>query len=100
MKTLQFGNLGPEKVTPEKATPGKATPGKATPGGAMPHKAMFDLRLQNHRFDVALNNLVQGVCFFDGAKRLILANRRYAEIYGLTLDSIQPGTTLKEIVER
>ena len=67
-----------------------------TPSGT---KALFDLRMQNHRFDVALNNLVQGVCFFDGARRLILANRRFAEIYGLTLDSIQPGTTLKEIVE-
>jgi diguanylate cyclase (GGDEF)-like protein/PAS domain S-box-containing protein len=51
------------------------------------------------QLDMALNNLTQGVCFFDGARRLILANRRYAEIYGLSTDTIRPGTTLEEIVE-
>jgi diguanylate cyclase (GGDEF)-like protein len=49
---------------------------------------------------VALNNLTQGVCFFDGAQRLILANQRYAEIYNLSVESIRPGTTLAEIVDR
>ena len=44
------------------------------------------------QLDMALNNLTQGVCFFDGARRLILANRRYAEIYGLSTDTIRPGT--------
>ena len=61
---------------------------------------MYDLQIQNHRLNVALNNLTQGVCFFDGSQRLVLANRRYAEIYGLPLECIRPGTTLKEIVER
>jgi PAS domain-containing protein len=61
---------------------------------------MYDLLLQNQRFDVALNNLSQGVCFFDGSRRLVLANRRYAEIYGLSPECIRPGTTLDEIVER
>jgi diguanylate cyclase (GGDEF)-like protein len=60
--------------------------------------SLSDLRIQNDRFDVALNNLIQGVCFFDGSRRLILANRRYAEIYGLPFDCIRPGTTLEEIV--
>jgi diguanylate cyclase (GGDEF)-like protein len=57
------------------------------------------LQTQIDRFDVALNNLTQGVCFFDGARRLILANQRYAEIYNLPLNSIRPGTTLEEIVD-
>ena len=51
------------------------------------------------QLDMALNNLTQGVCFFDGARKLILANRRYAEIYGLSTDTIRPGTTLEQIVE-
>ena len=58
-----------------------------------------ELELQNHRFDVALNNLSQGVCFFDGRQRLILANRRYAEIYNIAQELIQPGMALKEIVD-
>lgn len=57
-----------------------------------------ELELQNHRFDVALNNLSQGVCFFDGRQRLILANRRYAEIYNIARELIQPGMTLQEII--
>jgi diguanylate cyclase (GGDEF)-like protein len=63
------------------------------PGG------MYDLLIQNQRLEAALNNISQGICFFDGNHRLILANRRYAEIYGLPLECIRPGTTLTEIVE-
>src|ERR1700733_5140328 len=57
-----------------------------------------DPLIMGQRFDVALNNINQGVCFFNGQRRLILANRRYAEIYDLSVDSIRPGATLKEIV--
>ena len=62
-------------------------------------RAVRELQIQNHRFDVALNNLTQGVCFFDGRQRLILANRRYAEIYNQSAESVQPGTTLTQIVD-
>jgi len=41
----------------------------------------------------------QGLCFFDGAKRLILSNRRYAELYGIAPEAIRPGMELQEIVE-
>ena len=41
------------------------------------------LQLANHRFDVILNNMSQGVSFF-GDHLLIVANRRYSEIYGLS----------------
>jgi diguanylate cyclase (GGDEF)-like protein len=73
---------------------------KSRPPGSDSRVGLSDLRIQNHRFDVALNNLIQGVCFFDGSRRLILANRRFAEIYGISPDAIKPGTTLEEIVER
>jgi PAS domain-containing protein len=58
---------------------------------------LLDLRLQNHRLETALNNVTQGVCFFDGERRLVLANRRYAEIYELALECIRPGASLEEI---
>ena len=51
------------------------------------------------RFDTALNNMSQGLCFFDGEQRLIVCNDRYLDIYGLSPDCVPPGTTLKEIVK-
>ncbi|WP_325019229.1 EAL domain-containing protein [Bradyrhizobium sp.] len=51
------------------------------------------------RFDTALNNMSQGLCFFDGAKRLIVSNRQYCEIYSLSPDDVRPGMLLKDIVE-
>jgi diguanylate cyclase (GGDEF)-like protein/PAS domain S-box-containing protein len=52
------------------------------------------------QLDAALNSLTQGVCFFDSNRRLVLANRRYAEIYGLSAETIRPGTTWEEIIDR
>ena len=57
------------------------------------------LRTQNHQLDAALNNIVQGLAMFDAEHRLVLSNSRYAEIYGLTPAQVQPGTTLKQIIE-
>jgi diguanylate cyclase (GGDEF)-like protein len=57
------------------------------------------LREQNVQLDAALNNIVQGLAMFDGEHRLVLCNRRYAEIYGLASDQLKPGTTLQQIIE-
>ncbi len=56
------------------------------------------LRTLAERFDTAMNNMSQGLCFFDGQQRLITCNRRYTELYGLDSDRVQPGMRLKEIV--
>ena len=56
------------------------------------------LEATNHRLGAALDSISQGVCFFDGAGRLLLGNPRYAEIYGLDPARIQPGMSLQEIV--
>lgn len=57
------------------------------------------LRLQNLRFDTALNNMSQGLCFFDGSQRLIVCNNRYLEMYGLDPKRVRKGITLREIVD-
>jgi diguanylate cyclase (GGDEF)-like protein len=57
------------------------------------------LQEQNIRFDLVLEKMRQGLCFFDGSKRLIIANKRYAEIYGIAAEAIRPGMTLREIVD-
>ena len=51
------------------------------------------------RFETAIDNVSQGICFFDAGERLILSNRRYAEIYHIAPEQLQPGLTLREIVE-
>jgi diguanylate cyclase (GGDEF)-like protein len=57
------------------------------------------LGTQYHQLDAALNNIVQGLAMFDAEHRLVLCNRRYAEIYHLTPAQVRPGTTLKQIIE-
>jgi diguanylate cyclase (GGDEF)-like protein/PAS domain S-box-containing protein len=41
------------------------------------------LRVQNDRFDAALNNMSQGLCMVDSAQRLIVCNRRFIELFGI-----------------
>ncbi len=57
-----------------------------------------ELQQTNQRFDLALSNMSQGVCFFDREQRLIVANRRYAEMYNLPLACVGPGTSLMEVI--
>jgi diguanylate cyclase (GGDEF)-like protein len=58
-----------------------------------------ELTAQNVKFDAALENMLQGLAMFDAEQRLIVCNRRYAEMYGLTPDQVKPGTTVREIFE-
>ncbi|MBX9588453.1 MAG: PAS-domain containing protein [Hyphomonadaceae bacterium] len=58
-----------------------------------------ELKAQNMRLDAAMRNMSQGLCLFDAGQRVVLANTRYAEIYGLTPEQVKPGTTLREIFE-
>src|SRR5678815_960824 len=48
---------------------------------------------------VALNNITQGVCFFDAAQRLIVCNQRYIDLYRLPHERIHPGISLREAVD-
>jgi diguanylate cyclase (GGDEF)-like protein len=57
------------------------------------------LRETNLHLDAALNNMVQGLAMFDCEHRIVIANRRYAELYGLTPEQVKPGTSIGEIVE-
>jgi diguanylate cyclase (GGDEF)-like protein/PAS domain S-box-containing protein len=58
-----------------------------------------ELSEQNKRFDAALEHMKQAICMYDREQRLIVCNRRYAEMYGLTPDQVKPGTTLREVLE-
>lgn len=54
---------------------------------------------QNLRFETAINNMTQGLCFFDGNERLIVCNQRFVEMYGLDPSRVRPGVTLSGIVD-
>lgn len=57
------------------------------------------LLAQMLRYQTAIDNISQGVCFFDSEHRLVLANDRYAEIYHLDTELLQPGLPFREIIE-
>ena len=54
---------------------------------------------QKLQLDTALENMSQGLCMFDASQRLIVCNKRYAELYGLNGEQTKPGTTLRRILE-
>jgi diguanylate cyclase (GGDEF)-like protein len=43
--------------------------------------------------------MAQGLAMFDAEQRLIICNRRYAEMYGLTPEQVRPGTTVRQIFD-
>lgn len=57
------------------------------------------LQEKSQQFDVALNNMSQGLAMFDASERIILCNRRYVEMYGLPPEAVAPGRTLRELLE-
>jgi diguanylate cyclase (GGDEF)-like protein len=57
-----------------------------------------DLHAQNVRFDIAINNMTQGLLLYDPSGRLIVCNRRYMEIYGLSPSVVKPGLSFRDLV--
>jgi diguanylate cyclase (GGDEF)-like protein len=51
------------------------------------------------QLDVAMSNISQGLCFYDGNQRLIVCNRRYGEMYRLPPHAMRPGASLSEVVD-
>jgi len=58
-----------------------------------------NLRIRHFQFDTAINNMSQGLCFFDAAHQLIVCNDRYVDMYDLPRGRVGPGTPLTEIVD-
>jgi diguanylate cyclase (GGDEF)-like protein len=58
-----------------------------------------NLRVRHLQFDTAINNMSQGLCFFDASHRLIVCNDRYVDMYDLARDRVGRGTPLSEIVD-
>jgi methyl-accepting chemotaxis protein len=56
------------------------------------------IRAQNRQMATALRGMSLGLCVFDGNERLVLCNKRYADIYRLPDKLARPGVTLSEIL--
>jgi|ERR1051326_3923763 methyl-accepting chemotaxis protein len=61
--------------------------------------ASAQLHAQNSRFTTALNNMSQGICIFDGERRLVVCNNIYARLYSLPDELTQPGATHEAIIK-
>jgi diguanylate cyclase (GGDEF)-like protein len=59
-----------------------------------------ELESANARFKVAIDNMSQGLAMFDGDRRIIVSNEKYATMYGLSPDEVKPGTPVTEIYRR
>jgi methyl-accepting chemotaxis protein len=57
------------------------------------------LRWQSRRMRIALDNMSQGLCMFDGGERLVVCNQRYRDMYGLSAQVVRPGITLTELLQ-
>jgi diguanylate cyclase (GGDEF)-like protein len=57
------------------------------------------LKAQNLILDTALKTMSQGLAMFDAEQKVVTCNARYAEMYGLTMDQVKPGTRLQEIIQ-
>jgi diguanylate cyclase (GGDEF)-like protein/PAS domain S-box-containing protein len=53
----------------------------------------------NHQLDVALNNMIQGLCMFDGDNRLVVWNERYRTMYNIDPQHIWPGCGISDLLE-
>ncbi len=61
---------------------------------------LFNCRLARkcRVLDLALNNMSQGLVLFDKTERMVLCNKRYIDLYGLSPDVVKPGATLRDII--
>jgi len=58
-----------------------------------------EIKVQNMRFEAALENMSHGLAMFDCDRRLVICNRRFAELYGLPPELVQAGVRLEQILE-
>jgi diguanylate cyclase (GGDEF)-like protein len=56
-----------------------------------------ELKQLNRRIDIALNNMTHGLCMFDAEHKLIVCNKTYVQMYGLTPELSKPGILLQTI---
>lgn len=57
------------------------------------------LSTHNAQLDIALNNMIQGLCLFDAQSRLVLWNRRYTTMYNIDPRRIWRGCGVGDLLD-
>ena len=60
--------------------------------------AEWQLAQKGQHLDIAINNLTQGLLLFDAWGHLVICNRRYIDMFGLSPDVVKPGCHLRELI--
>ena len=55
--------------------------------------AQRKLSEKSQHLDTAINNMTQGLLLFDSSGRLVICNRQYIDMFGLSTDVVKPGRT-------
>ena len=58
------------------------------------------VRAQNMRLAAAVDHMSQGLGMFDASGRLILVNRAYLKMYGLSSEHAKPGCSLRDLFDQ
>jgi NO-binding membrane sensor protein with MHYT domain len=59
-----------------------------------------DLNRRNVLLEHVLGGIGHGVCLFDAKQRVVIANDRYSTLYDLPPEAAQPGSRLRDIVQK
>ena len=57
------------------------------------------LATERRHLGIAVNNIPQGLVFYDGSARIIICNRRYIEMFGLSPEVVKPGCTMQQLIQ-
>jgi diguanylate cyclase (GGDEF)-like protein len=60
--------------------------------------AQRKLSEKSQHLDTAINNMTQGLLLFDSTGRLVISNRRYIDMFGLSADVVKPGCHLRDLI--
>jgi diguanylate cyclase (GGDEF)-like protein/PAS domain S-box-containing protein len=55
-------------------------------------------RQRELQLDLALNNISQGLCMFDAHAKIVVCNRAFINMYGLSPEIVRPGCSLRELL--
>ena len=50
------------------------------------------------RLETAINNMSQGLLLFDSEGRLVICNKFYLDMYGLSPEIVKPGVTIRDLI--
>ena len=60
--------------------------------------AQRKLSEKTRHLDAAINNMTQGLLLFDASGRLVICNRQYIDMFGLSPDVVKPGCHLRDLI--